>query len=217
MKKPKFRLPAVSLSTAGKYCALLACMILMNFALPAREPFAFPLYYAALCCGFDPLIVSAEYLISSVASVNVVATLSALSQAAILLLIFALYRKTRTKMRLERLVYIAVAQLPFLFLFPHEGYAVFPFPVIWQKVVIAFFIFILSAFFEGAFYSLLHRVFRCRLTAGQLAELLLGSVVLGLGVCGALGETVFLCVAISLQFMLLIINSSTTALSLAQT
>lgn len=215
MQKPKLRLPAVSLPAAGKYCALLVIMILMNFALPAREPFAFPLYYAALCCGFDPLIMSTEYLISSAVAWNGVATLSALSQAAFLLLIFALYRRTRTTMRAERLVYIAVAQLPFIFLFPHEGYSLFPFSPVWQKVVIGFFLFVIAAFSEGALYTILRRAFRCRLTAGQLSELLLGAIVFGLGVCGALGEVVYLCIALSALLIAAILLRSASSVPFA--
>ena len=81
MKKPKVRIPAGILPSAGKYLLLLLGMILMNFALPAHEPFSFPLYYAALCYGFDPILTSAEYLFSSIVSLDLFATLSALTQA----------------------------------------------------------------------------------------------------------------------------------------
>ncbi len=198
MKRSQIRLPNVEWSSVGKYIALLGCMILMNFALPNREPLSFPLYYAALYVGMDPFILSASYLFASIVSLNLYATLSALCQASALLLVFAIYRKKYLRMRLERLLYVAVAQIPFIFLFPHEGYAVFPFSPVLQKLVIAFFLFILSAFFEGAVYSLMKRVFRCRLTSGQLSELLLFFVVLGLGVLGSLGEIVYLCLSLTL-------------------
>lgn len=217
MKKTKFHMPAVPLSTIAKYFALLGAMLLMNCALPYREPLSFPLFYAALCCGFDPILLSAEYLLASVVSLNGFATLSALAQAALLLFVFALYRRTHATMRLERLFYIAAAQIPFIFLFPLGGYAVFPFSPLLQKVVIAFFIFILAAFSEGALYSLLHRAFRCRLTAGQLAEILLLSVVLGLGICSALTETAFLCIALSTALIsaILLKNASAVPFSAA--
>ncbi len=215
MKKPKVRIPAGILPSAGKYLLLLLGMILMNFALPAHEPFSFPLYYAALCYGFDPILTSAEYLFSSIVSLDLFATLSALTQAAMLLLIFALYRRIRKKMKLERLAFVAAAQIPFVLLFPLEGYAIFPFPAIWQKVIIAFFLFVLSVFSEGALYSLLRRAFRCRLTAGQLAEILLFSVVLGLGVCGALGETVYLCISLSALLIAAILLKSSPAVPFA--
>ncbi len=197
MKKPSFRLPPVTLRSAGKYCALFAGFVLANFALPFREPFAFPLFYAALCCGFDPFLAGAGYLVSSAVSLSALASLSAALQAAILIPVFVLYRKYRRVMRLERLVYLAVAQVPFLFLFPHAGYAVFPFSPLLQKLVLAVFLFLLSAFYEGGLDSLLHRVFRCRMTAGQLTELVLLWLAPGLGLIGALGETVFLCAAVA--------------------
>lgn len=215
MNKPKLHFPDVSLSTAGKYCILLVCMLLMNCALPGKEPFAFPLFYAALCCGFDPLLTSAEYLFASIVAMNAMATLSALTQAAIFLLVFALYHRFHVRLKIERLIYIAAAQLPFIFLFPTQGYEIFPFGAVWQKVVIAFFLFILSAFAEGGLYSVLNRIFRCRLTAGQLTELLLLSVVLGLGICGALGETVFLCLAFTLLLISALLLKSPSAVPFA--
>ena len=215
MKKLRLHLPAVKLSSIGKYGLLLGCMILMNFALPNREPLSFPLYHAALFCGFDPFVTSAAYLFSSVVSLNLYASLSAFIQAAMLLLVFALYRKFSARMRLERLAYIAAAQIPFIFLFPHEGYTIFPFSPLLQKTVIGFFLFILSAFFEGALDSLLNRIFRSRLTSGRLSEVLLFSLVLGLGIIGALGETVFLCLALGLLLIAASLFKNSTAVPFA--
>ncbi len=197
MKFQRRKLPPFSLKTAGKYFALFVAMTFMNFALPEREPFAFPLYYAALGMGFDPLLMSAGYLVSSAAAMSAYASLSAAVQAAFLLLVFTLYKRFRRTLRLERLLYLALAQLPFLFLFPHAGYALFPFSPLLQKTVLAAAMFFLSVFSEGALESLLKRVFRCRLSAGQLSELLLLWLVFGLGVCGALGQTAYACLALS--------------------
>ena len=215
MKAPKFKLPPFSLKAAGRYAALFAAMIFMNFALPQHEPLAFPLYYAALCCGFDPLVMSAGYLIASSAAMNAYATLVAAVQAAYLLLLFTIYRKFKRTMRLERLLYIALAQLPFLFLFPHMGYEIFPFSPLLQKLVISAFLFFLSAFFEGALTSVLRRVFRCRLSAGQLSELLLLWLVLGLGLCGALGEVAYSCIALSLLLIGAVLLRNATAVPFA--
>ena len=215
MKLPKPKLPPFSLKAAGQYCALFAAMIFMNFALPQHELLAFPLYYAALCCGFDPLLMSAGYLVASAAAVSAYASLAAAIQAAYLLLVFTLYRKLGRTLRLERLVYIALAQLPFLFLFPHTGYAIFPFGPLLQKLVIAAAVFFLSAFFEGGLTSVLRRVFRCRLSAGQLAELLLVWLVLGLGVCGALGEVAYSCVALAVLLMGAVLLRNATAVPFA--
>ncbi len=215
MKLPKFKLPPLSVKTAGKYCALFVAMVFMNFALPQRELLSFPLYYAALCCGFDPLVMSAGYLIASSAAVNAYASLAAAVQCAFLLLVFTLYRRYGRMMRLERLAYIALCQLPFLFLFPHTGYALFPFSPLLQKLAISAFLFLLSAFFEGGLNSLLCRVFRCRLTSGQLAEILLMWLVLGLGLCGALGEIAFSCVALSVLLLGAILLKNAAAVPFA--
>ncbi len=215
MKLKKISLPRPTLKAAAKYLITLVCMVLMNFALPQREPFSFPLYYAALCCGFDPLILSAEFLVASAVSLSVYASLSAAIQAVLLLTVFTLYRRYKRTLRLERLIYLAVAQLPFLFLFPHTGYALFPFSPFLQKLVFSVFFFLLSAFAEGGLHSLLHRVFRCRLSSGQLCELLLLWLVLGLGVRNALGETAFSCLALTALLIGTVLLKSPIALPFA--
>ncbi len=215
MKKPTLRLPVFSLRAAGKYGALLSCLILLNFALPAREPFAFPLYYAALCCGFDPLLMGAGYLVSSAAAMSATATLALAIQAAFLSLVFAVYRRARKKMRFERFFFAAAAQLPFVFLFPHEGYSVFPFAVIYQKLILAGFLSLLSLLFEGGLKCLLKNAFRCRLTAGQLTELLLMWFVLGAGLVNALGTTVFSVISLTALLVSVVLLSNAAAVPFA--
>ena len=195
------RLSSLSKKEAGKYCALFLGMLLLHFALPQREPLSFALFSAAIFCGFQPLVCAAEYLVLSAVPLSAAATLSAAIQAAILLLASLLYRRFHRKPGLERAAILALAQIPFVFLFPHTGYGFLPLPVIWQKVLLSVLIFLLSVLFEGAIDALQHRVFRCRLPAGQLTELSLLWIFGGLGVCNALGDKVFF--ALSLTMLLL--------------
>lgn len=213
--KTHFRLPPLSLKAFGKYAALFCAMIFMNFALPQHELFAFPLFYAALGMGFDPLLMSAGYLVASAPAMSAYASLVAAVQAAYLLLLFTLYRRLKRPMRLERLLYLVLAQLPFLFLFPHTGYELFPFSPFLQKLVFSAAMFFLSVFFEGALSSLLKRVFRCRLSAGQLCELLLLWLVFGLGLRGALGEVAYSCIALSALLVGCILLRSAVAIPYA--
>jgi stage II sporulation protein E len=203
VKRPKirFRPPRIPAKKIALYAALFAAMALLNFALPQREPLALPLYYAALCCGLNPFVCSAGFVLSSAAALSVSAFLSCAVQTAFLLLVFVLYQRFRRKMRFERIVYAAVAQLPFVFLYPHAGYALFPFPLVYQKVVLAAFIFALCLVFEGGLHALLRRAFRCRLSAGELAELTLAGLFLGTGIIAAFGEIAWL--FLSLFFILL--------------
>ena len=122
------------------FCALAVAMVLVNLALPQREPVAFLLLYAALVCGRNPYAVACAYLLSSVAVLSWEATLAMAAQGVILMLAFVLSRSFHREPGPERIAYAALAQLPFIFLFPHTGYALFPIPVIAQQAIPALFL-----------------------------------------------------------------------------
>ncbi len=215
MKKCHFRLPKITLKTAGKYCALLLGFVLLNFALPSRETLSFALFYASLFCGFHPLISGAGYLLASSAALSWAATLGAAIQAVFLIALFYLYRKTRRNMGIERLLYLAAAQVPFVLLFPLSGYALFPFSAIWQKVVLAALTFLLSVLFEGGLNALLFRAFRCRLSSIQLAEVSLMWLFVGAGLCSAFGAPAFYAVSITLLLFAVVLLKNATAVPFA--
>ncbi len=190
----RIRIPA---KKTALYALLLASMVLLNFALPQREPLSFALYEAALFCGLDPFLLSAFYLLSSVTALSLFAALSAAVQMAFLLAVHILYRKIGRKMKLWRLLYAALAQLPFIFLFPHTGYALFPLSPTLTKLILALFLLVTCVLFEGGLNALLHRVFRSRLSAVELTELALLWVFLGMGALFSVGGIVFYAVALT--------------------
>ncbi len=202
MKGTVFTTP-LTLKTAGKYCALLAAMVMLNFALPMREPLSSALLYAALACGFDPLLAAASHLLAATAALSWMAALSALLQAVLLSGGFWLFRRLKRKMTWEKYVLLVLAQLPFAFLFPHAGYAL-PLSSAWQKALLSLLTAALALLFEGGLDAISTRAFRCRLTAAQLLEVSLLWLFLGAGMCSALGEPVFY--AVSLTALLLAVQ-----------
>lgn len=179
---------AVTPQNVAKYFTLLAGMVLFNFALPMREPLSFTLLFAALACNLNPFLCAGEYLLASGAFVSAFATLSCAVQAAFLCLIYCIYKHFRTLPKLESIAYVAVAQLPFIFLFPHGGYAFLPIAPIWQKTILAVFFWAASFLMRGGVDALLHRVFRCRLSAGALAQIALIWLFFGMGLNACLGN-----------------------------
>lgn len=196
------RLPAIKPASAALHIAVVACMALLNFTLPRREPLSFALFYAAVLCGLDPLVLGAGYLLSSTASLSAYATLSYALQATLVALVAVVYRKLRKKIGVEGAFLAAAAQIPFIFLFPYDGYAFLAFSPVLQKVVISAFLFLFSLLFEGGLDALICRAFRCRLSAGALAELSLMWICLGLGLVGAFGGTAFSAIVILLLLSL---------------
>lgn len=192
---------SLSLKSVGKYCALLLCCMALNCALPAHEPLSFPLFYASLLCGFDPALAGAVYLISSVVSLSAYASLSAAIQTIFFATLCLVYRYRKRRMGYERLLYLAAAQIPFVFLFPSAGYELFPFPDVWQKVLFSAFLLLLSVLFEGGLHALVYRAFRSRLSAVQLTELSLIWLFLGAGICGGVGIPAFYAVSLTLLLL----------------
>ena len=194
MRRIPLRLPAAK--SVLVFCALAASMLFFNFALPQKEPLSFAVFYAALACGRNPFASAAAYAIASAAFLSLEGSLCCIAQAAFLLLVFALYARFRRRAGYERVAYAAVAQLPFMFLFPHAGYAVFPMPVLAQKAIIAAAIVLLSVLTECAMRAIFTRAFRCRLSGAEFAALGLSWLILGMGLYNALGGIAFTAVSV---------------------
>lgn len=191
------------------YLAIGAGMALLNFALPAREPLSFALFFGALFAGLNPFILSAEYLAASAVNLSGAATLSAAAQAAFLLIVSCIYARLKKRAGIERAAYALVAQLPFIFLFPHAGYSLFSFDVRLQKLILGVFLVMLSMLFEGGMSAILHRVFRCKLTAGEDVELAILWLFAGMGMLNSLGAVAFSLLALSLLlFSVLLVRGS---------
>lgn len=208
-------LPEVKPKAAAGYLALTACMALLNFALPQREPLSFALFFAALSCGLSPFICGGGYLLASAAALSAEATLSCAIQASFLILAFCIYRRLNRTMGAERAVYAAFAQAPFVFLYPNTGYALIPLSPVWTKAVIAVFLFLLSVLFDGGLHALLFRAFRCRLPAGQLAELCTVWLFVGLGTVNAFGQNVFYGVSLFLLLSAVLLMRNASAVPFA--
>ncbi len=215
MKHFSARRGAFSAKRAAQYAALFAAMALLNFSLPYREPVAFALFFAALFNGMQPFLCAAGYLVSSAAAVSLYATLACALQAVFLVFVCLLYRRFPRKPGLERALYAAAAQLPFIFLFSHPGYGIFSFGATGQKAVESLLLFLLAILFDGALSALLHRAFRCRLTAGQLAEIAVLWTFTGLGVLHAFGGLAFEAVLIFVLLLAVLLMKSAAAVPFA--
>ena len=209
MKKIKFRKGAFSLKTAALYLALIVAMVLFDFALPKREPLGFALFFAALSAGLNPYLLSAGYLVSTLPMLNLYALLVSGVQALFCMAIFLIYRRCKRQLGIERVLYALLSQLPFVFLFPHTGYALFSFSPVLQKVILAAFIVLLSFLFESGLHALLYRAFRCRLPLTSLVEICLMGVLTGLGILNAFPLPVFTAVSLfALIFTVLFVKNA---------
>ena len=209
MKKLHFRKSAFSWKRAALYLVVIAAMVLLNFAMPQREPLGFAMLFAALSAGLNPCLVSAGYLLSTIPALNLYVLMSAGAQAVFCMTVFFIYRRCKRRPGIERVVYALLAQLPFVFLFPHTGYTLFTFSPVLQKVILAAFIVLLSFLFEGGLHALLWRAFRCRLPFTNLLEICLMGVLTGLGVLNAFPRPVFTALSLfALIFTVLFVKNA---------
>ena len=209
MKKVKIRKRAFSWKATALYLALFAATALQNFALPQREPLGFALFFASLSVGLNPYLVGAGYLVSAIPVLDLNALISAGAQAVFCSAVFLIYRRFQKRPGLERVLYALAAQLPFIFLFPHSGYALFSFAPVLQKTVLAAFIVLLSFLFENGLHALLYRAFRCRLPLSNLIQICLMCIVTGLGVLNAFPQPVFTALSIfALIFTVLLVKNA---------
>lgn len=193
---------------------LAAGMVLLNFTMPLREPLSFPLFFAALSVGLHPIISGMVYLAASMVRFSLFASLSALCQAVFLSLLFFLYEKKGSKPRAERIVYLLLAQLPFIFLYPHEGYAL-PLAPVLQKTALAALFLLLSFFFEGGLRSLLSSPLKCRLRPLPLAEISLMWCAAGIGMGNAFGEETLTALSVFLLLFAVILSKNSASVPLA--
>ncbi len=201
--------------TVAAHLFVAAAMVLLNFSLPQREPLAFALLHAAIVIGFEPFTVCGAYVVASVTALSFEATLSAAVQAALYLVLAVIYRKKCRRMGYERLAYALVAQLPFIFLFPHAGYDVFPFAPVYQKLLIAALVILLTVLFEGAMEAVCLRLFRTRLGAGELAELATLWLFAGMGMLSSVGEPCFYLVSLGALLFFVVLAKSAAAVPFA--
>ncbi len=200
---------------AAKYLALLGGMVLFHFALPQREPLSFALFFAALACGMNPFLCAGAYLISSAVPLAAFASLSCAIQAAFLCLVFCIYKHFRKMPKYENLAYVAVAQLPFIFLYPHDGYSYLPLAPVLQKTILAAFFFLAAFLAQGGVDALLHKVFRCRLSAGRLAQLALLWLFCGMGLHAAVGNLALTFFTLTVLIISVVLVKSAVAVPLA--
>ena len=188
MRHFSFRRPR--LRDIAAFLALSAGMAVLNFALPQREPAAFLALWATFAVFRAYLAGSLAYLAASAAFLSWQATLGALAQTAILLLCFGVCARLSIRPGAWKIAFAALAQLPFLFLFPHAGYAAIRLPVLAQKAVLSVFFLLGSLLAEGGANATRHAG-KCRLTGPELAEIALLWLLLGMGICNAFGPLVY--------------------------
>lgn len=183
---PTFRRPKIREHDILLYGGLLACALLLAFVGGQGEPYAFALFFAMAAEGLNLPLACLFFLLSGVLTLNAEKMIVYGCQALFLFVAFFIFRRLGGKNRLLAALFAPVAMVFFVLLFPLEPYQIFAgIPVLWQKIVIAAALFLLSLFFRAALSVILFKLTKCRLSREELlcVALFLCTVATGLYKC----------------------------------
>ena len=203
------------LQKAGGILCLLFSSILLNYAFPYNEPFSYPLLCAALSCGIHPFLCASIFLLSSLLPFSPFALLSSAVQVSFLTLVFCVYRRCKKKSGAERYAFYLVALLPFVFLFPHTGYASVPLSPLWQKTILSALFLLTIPLFEGALNAILFHAFQRKLSAPATFCICVLWILVGLGLLRLAGNEVFTLVTLFVLFLALVTLKNASVFPLA--
>ena len=178
----------INVKSALMYIAFAAACIFLNGAVPG-VPLAVGLYFSMLICGGNMIASPLIYIAASAVHFSLTAFLCSLAEAAFLLAIVAVYRRTGKKIRFEAAVYAAMSLAPFITLsdweaealsFIGSGYAV---RAIAAGVALIFFLFSYKSV-----YACIFRLGRCRLKEDELFCLAALYTCIGTGAINLAGQ-----------------------------
>lgn len=182
----------ISFKTILMYSAYAALMCFLNFAIRG-VPLSFGLCFAMLLCGTNIITTPVLFVIASAVNLDLIYSLVCLFMGAFLSVVVFLYRRSKRKIRLEAVVYLAIALAPFVTFAPvpagefliKNDYAIRGL----ASLVVAVFTF----FCFKSVYALLYRFQRCRLREDELVCLAVVYSAVGVGAYTILGSAAYTC------------------------
>ena len=203
----------VNYARVGVHILFAFAMLFLQYVGKNQEPLSLALVYAMPLAGLSPVFTAVSFFAVNLLRWEFTPILIAAAQALFFLAAFALHAS-----------HYAVAHVGFLPLFalslslgafvafaPFTPYRL-PFAVLQdlgaipQKILIAAFIFLLSAVFAVALKALLKRFLKCRLKGEEIVFCVLFFVLVGVGVCKLFGVNAYTGIAF---FLLLAFSYAT--------
>ncbi len=196
------------------YLACGLCGIFLSQIGENYEPFSLALFFGMASAGLSPLLSALLYLLSGIFAWDISLLFLYLAQAVLLCVGFYLQRRYRQTPFLKTgflpLAALSLALGLFVVLAP---FSVYRFPVtgfiqtpLFQKVLLAAFLFLLSAIFSVVCKALIHKLLRCRLREDEIVFSLLFLTLVGVGICRFLGLNAYM----GMAFFLLLLYATVT-------
>lgn len=99
--------------SVAMYIIYLTALVFLNRVSPC-VPFSLGLYFSMLACGTNIIVTPVLYALASIAHFDLFAGLISLFEASFLCLIVFIYRRSKKKLRLECVAYLALALAPYI-------------------------------------------------------------------------------------------------------
>lgn len=161
----------INVKSAFLYLIFAAVCLFVNGAA-SGVPLSLGLYFSLLICGGNIIAAPIIYIACSAVHLSLTAFLCALAEAAFLLAITIIYRRTGRKIRLEALAYFLIALAPFVALSDWDApvLAFFGSPYL-SRAVAAAVVLLAFIFSYKSVYACIFRLGRCRLREDELFSL----------------------------------------------
>ncbi len=208
----------IDLAQIALYLLFGAGMLFLRFVGNSFEPFSLALAYALPYAGASPLATAVGFFLSSCLGQGIFEVLLAAAQAGLLFLSFYLREKLRANEKIKTGVFpplsLALSLGGFVAFSPFNPYLL-PFSIrlngIFQKAIIAAFIFLLFAVFSVALHSLMKKFLKCRLRAEEMIFCVVFFVFIGLGIGNLLGLNAYMGIAFFVLLLFSLITKDATA------
>ena len=193
-------------------------MLCLRFLFECGEPIALALVYALGRAGLSPYLSAFLFVCTSLVDFQLTECLLYALQALLLCIGFAIrarvYKTGARAKEFSALFFLTLALGAFVAFAPFTAYDL-PFaivlPPVAQKIVIASFVFLLSATLTIGLKGLIHKCLRCRLRADELAFSILFFVLTGVGLCKLFGFNAYMGVAFFILLAFAYITKDATA------
>lgn len=204
-------------STVFLYILCFTAMFCLYYVGDNGEPFSLALLYAMLSCGLHPVVSCLLYVVSGLSGFSIQYLPVYAGQAAILCILFCVYRRLKKKATVLPLVCVSLSLVLFVAFSPFVPYNIplkLPFALgsISQKTILAGLILLLSAMLTVALKALLNKLLKCRLKAEEIIFSVLFFVLIGVGICRAATVVAYMGIAFFALLLFACATKDATAL-----
>jgi stage II sporulation protein E len=203
----------INYKTMALYGIYAAVCILLNCSF-LNVPISLGVYFAMLACGTNIIVCPIIYIVAGLIRFDIINALCRLFEGAVLCGITLIYKKAGKKMGVESAIYVCLALAPFIaFCNINELIeAYMPLNAYIAKAIISLAICLFTYFCNKCVYSLLYKLYRCKLTVLEIFSLSAVYCLSSIGFINIAGTFIYVCCGICATLFFVHLQKSPTAI-----